>query len=81
MKQYRKIPVVISAVRWPGYATKEIKEFAGDALIVDGTGKYVLNTPEGHSYALTVQDYIVRGVKGEFYPCKADIFDLTYEAV
>lgn len=46
----------------------------------DGTDRLVIRTPEG---TMTVEwgDWIIRGVKGELYPCKPDIFEATYEAV
>ena len=37
--------------------------------------------PEGTSYDITTSDVIIRGVKGEYYPCKKDIFEETYEII
>ena len=45
----------------------------------DGTCIYI-DTPEGQMIA-QCGDWIIRGVKGEFYPCKPDVFEATYEAV
>lgn len=45
-----------------------------------GTGEPYVSTLEGNM-TFTLCDYIIRGVKGEFYPCKAAIFEATYEPV
>lgn len=76
-QRYRKKPVVINAVKWTGKG-KEIVEWCNGDLYVDGT--LSVPTIEG---SLTVQigDYIIRGVAGEFYPCKPDIFEKTYDLV
>lgn len=83
--KYRKKPIVIEAVRWTGSpSTTESDE---DLLLVrayrDGTikavgEKLVIKTLEDE---MTAQkgDFIICGVNGEFYPCKPDIFEKTYE--
>lgn len=79
--KYRKKPVVIEAVLWRGYNTLEICHFIGipgDDLFKDG--ELYIKTLEGVHHA-SVGDFIIKGVKGEFYPCKPDIFAQTYEAV
>ena len=43
-------------------------------------GKFKITTLEGVHIA-NIDDYIIRGVKGEFYPCKPDIFEMTYEKI
>jgi hypothetical protein len=79
MKKYRKKPVVIDAVQFTGKNFDEIEAFAGgDACFVNG--ELVVATLEG-SLRATIGDYIIKGIKGEFYPCKPDIFEATYEAV
>lgn len=84
--KYRKKPVTIEAFRL-GYEVlpKWIKPYiCADKfqLIFDKTDKELIGarieTLEGIHYA-NVGDYIIKGVKGELYPCKADIFDMTYE--
>lgn len=92
MKKYRKKPVEIEAVQWTGINPSEIKEFVGDAANVEyydaayeaGAGPIVvtitIHTLEGDMKA-NKGDYIIKGVKGEFYPCKPDIFEQTYDAV
>ena len=81
-KTFVKKPVEIQAVQWDGYNFEEIKKFVG----ADGVGLFgsyknpdlVIATLEGDHHA-SVGDWIIRGVKGEFYPCKPDIFEQTYE--
>lgn len=75
---FRKKPVVIEAVQWSGSNIEELKEFMG--VIVINFGRVIVHTEEGYMRA-EEGDWIIRGVKGEFYPCKPGIFDLTYEAV
>jgi len=76
MPKYRKKPVVIEAVKWTGSNTKEINQFAMPHG-VHGS-KVVIQTLEGLMEGIP-GDWIIKGVKGEFYPCKPDIFEATYE--
>lgn len=80
IKKYRKKPVVIEALVWTGENVKEIKEFCGLECFYGFNGLELLyiKTLEGNHLA-RIGDYIIKGVKGEFYPCKPDIFKLTYE--
>lgn len=76
--QYRKKPIVIEAIQWTGDNLEELQNFVGSALAYDG--KLTIHTLEGDHEA-KVGDYIIKGVQGEFYPCKPEIFAKTYEAV
>jgi len=77
--KYRKKPVVIDAVQYTGANFNDIEEFVGgDAEFREG--QLVVATLEGPLRA-SPGDWIIKGVKGEFYPCKPNIFALTYEAV
>ena len=85
--KFRKKPVEIEAVQWTGSNTNEIVLFAGEACRVlstdPETGKpisLVIHTLEG-DMSVNVNDWIIKGVNGEFYPCKPDIFEKTYEKV
>lgn len=85
MGQYRKKPVVIEAVQWTGENVAEVDAFIGDGLEDNDDGAkpgqpISIETLEGVMTA-QVGDWIIRGVKGELYPCKPDIFEATYEAV
>ena len=77
--KYRKKPVVIEAVQWTGENTEELHNFLG-YFILDGLGFLVIQSLEGDHLA-SPNDWIIKGVKGEFYACKPDIFELTYEKV
>lgn len=76
MAKFRKKPVVIDAVQFTGNFD-EIEQFVGgDAEFRDG--ELIVATLEGPLRA-SRNDWIIKGVKGEFYPCKPDIFAATYE--
>ena len=95
MAKYRKKPVVVEAIRWTGKNLFEVISFtdsrpdlsdgetAGrweaycDLVAKDG---FKIKTLEGYMSA-SIGDWIIRGVAGEFYPCKPDIFEATYELV
>ncbi len=82
--KYKKKPVEIEAVEIIEFEEEEFKTFSewmGDSLVVDENQHFRVKTLEGHSYPITLDDYIIKGVNNEFYPCKKDIFELTYERV
>lgn len=75
--KYRKKPVVVDALVWNGCNAREIVMFVGhDAFFRNG--ELYISTLEGPHHA-SVGDYIIKGVNGEHYPCKPDIFEKTYE--
>lgn len=91
--KYRKKPVVIEAIKFNGINNVEINDFVGKTLKVElesetaylaGKGVPIFSlfipTLEGEMKALP-GDFIIKGVNGEFYPCKPDIFEKTYEEV
>lgn len=95
MTRYRMKPSEIEAIQFTGDNEYEIAEFIGIPIsnllmsvdaILRADGDYRENThihihtPEG-TRTVDYGDYIIKGVKGEFYPCKPDIFDETYEEV
>lgn len=87
MAYFRKKPVVIEAVQYgPETGKKVLQEFQDDVADFLGSNieivgnQIVIPTLEGDHLA-SPGDFIIRGVKGEFYPCKPDIFDMTYEPV
>ena len=80
-KKYVKKPVVIEAVRWDGSNKVEIQKFMGQYLDENTIHHHlIVPTLEGNHIA-SCGDYIIKGVNGEFYPCKPDIFLKTYEEV
>lgn len=89
MAKFRKKPVVIEAIQLTdGLTSGDLCDFFGydgmsisclDKFRIDGVCVYI-KTLEGEMKA-GMNDWIIKGVAGEFYPCKPDIFAATYEAV
>lgn len=91
MAKFRKKPVVIEAIQWTGDNLQEVITFTGlnesarkwtweeyeDVVMREGLKIFTLEGP----LMASVGDYIIRGVRGELYPCKPDIFKQTYEGV
>lgn len=83
--KYRKKPVVIEAIQYRGYNSLPlVKKLMGNefekVLFKPNSEKLIIPTLEG-DHETSVGDYIIKGIKGEFYPCKPDIFEATYEKV
>ena len=77
--RYIKKPVEIEAIQWTGDNLDEIKKFVGSFLLVDEVmSRIYIRTLEGRMEA-SKNDYIIKGVDGEFYPCKPTIFEKTYD--
>ena len=79
VKKYKKKPVIVEAIKWTGTNLPECMAFAGSRLQYRD-GELYCDTLEGKMLA-NVGDFIIKGVKGEFYPCKPDIFEATYDEV
>lgn len=86
MPEYRKRPVVIEAMQWDGSlaSAQAVVEWGQHQLLgctelPGGLVRLQVTTLEGVLLA-SPGDWIIRGVQGEFYPCKPDIFAATYEA-
>ena len=94
--KYRKLPIEIEAVQWNGNNLVEVVTFLEGKSpkldlevtrlkwedykdLIAKEGLYI-NTLEG-SMKASINDYIIKGIAGEFYPCKEDIFLKTYESV
>lgn len=89
--KYRKKPVQIEAVQWTGGNLREVIDFTGlhpsaekwnwdeFEAVVEELGLKIF-TSEGTMMA-SIGDWIIKGIKGEFCPCKPDIFEQTYEPV
>lgn len=85
--KYRKKPVVIEAIQFTGLASLnkmtnhwqkaflDVADFDAD----EEKENFFIETLEGNHCA-NLGDYIIKGIKGEFYPCKPDIFEASYEA-
>jgi hypothetical protein len=91
--QYRKKPVVIDAELFTYPPTPEFKEFVGKYLGNIKKSRHIGSKAEAQIYTLedgrimkvahiaTEGDYVIKGVEGEFYACKPEIFHKTYEAI
>ncbi len=81
MSKYRKKPVVIEAVQWDG-SQQSIEDMASLTCNVGfpagPNDSLIVRTLEG-DMTCQLNDWIIKGVKGELYPCKPDIFEATYE--
>ena len=84
MAKFRKKPVVIEAMQFTDETKDQVFNFVTCTCYPawDGNGNPALSiqTLEGDMIA-TLGDWIIKGVNGEFYPCKPDIFEKTYEPV
>lgn len=88
MAFYRKKPVVIEAIQWTGTLTSKhniasyFPELNTVALSWKGdiVSNWEIGTLEG-KHKVSPGDFIIKGIKGEFYPCKPDIFLATYDIV
>jgi hypothetical protein len=91
--KYRKKPVIIEAIQWNENNLEEVMKFIGSEFKYEkNTSYYTCKFNYGTALGLRLctlegemkvnkGDYIIKGVKGEFYPCKPDIFEETYEVV
>ena len=94
IKSYTKLPVTVQAIQWDGKNLKEVTSFiSGKPVnlseyaaifaweryekIISDKG-LTINTLEGEMKA-SIGDYIIKGINGEFYPCKPGIFNKTYQ--
>jgi len=90
MFKAKKKPIIVEVILWLGSNWEEINNFLPrdlwwleDGSLVNQTNLYqpiILKTLEG-KMKVEVGDYIIKGVRGEFYPCKPDVFEKTYELV
>lgn len=87
MKKYRKKPIVVEAIQWNGVNRGEVEMFCGHdnvefkVEILSGSTlglQLIIKALEGDMVA-NRGDYIIKGICGEFYSCKEEIFEKTYE--
>ena len=79
IKKFRKKPIVIEAIQWDGNNHDEIFKWSSQVYWFNSDYLEV-DTKEGRIKA-SINDWIIKGIKGEFYPCKPDIFEKTYEDI
>ncbi len=87
MTRFRKRPITIEAIQWRGDNLLEIQQWGAPATrLAASTDALIIGTLEDGPnneaiHVATVGDWIIRGVAGEYYPCKPDIFEASYEQV
>lgn len=92
--QYRKKPIIIEAKQVPTYEAQRVVAYVDECVALAewcGGKSYMMEQANSDNHILipTLEgdmkaksgDFIIKGVKGEFYPCKPDIFEATYEPV
>ena len=82
MAFYKKKPVIIEAIQWDGTqeSSHKILRFCKMAEWKVVANTIIISTLEGDMNVF-IDDYVIKRVQGEFYPCKPDIFEKTYEFV
>lgn len=81
--KFRKKPVVIDAIKWDGKDTSidGIRALNPSVTVkLLGSARLLIQTLEGELFC-QIEDWVIKGVKGELYPCRNDIFEKTYEPV
>ncbi len=78
--KYIKKPLVIDAVKWNGSNIDEVQLTLGIVEVQQElcSDELIIPTLEGNMIA-SKGDYVIKGIKGEFYPCKPDIFEASYD--
>lgn len=82
IQKFRKKPVVIETIQWTGTekSSHEVIKFCEQAFWSIPSNVITIDTLEGTMQA-NIGDWIIKDVAGEFYPCKPDIFEKTYEKI
>jgi len=79
--RYVKKPIAVEAIQWTGDNFKEIQDFMHEHHVIKTVyNELIIPTLEGEMKA-PVESWIIRGPMGEYYPCRGDVFEETYEAV
>lgn len=85
MGKFRKKPIIVEAIQWNGRTVGDAYKFCAENNLpqfnvgsIDGKAGLIIPTLEGNMVA-SRGDWIIKGVNGEYYPCKPDIFEKTYE--
>lgn len=79
--KYVKKAVIVEALPWTGDNVDQLAEFMGELFLIVGQDEKIrIDTLEGPIWA-SLGDFIIKGLQGEYYPCKPDIFAMTYDKV
>lgn len=81
--KFKKKPVVIEAMKWNGKNIDELTVFSGGQVFLEDDELVIKTLEDGKTgkakHVASIGDFIIKGVQGEFYFCKPDIFEQTYE--
>ena len=80
MARYRTRPCEIEAIQWTGENIIELLDWGRGKILWDDADDLFIDTLEGRMKA-NINDYIIKGLRGEFYPCKPDVFKKKYERI
>ena len=80
MARYRTKPCEIEAIQWTGENLIELLDWGQGNILWNDVDDLFIDTLEGRLKA-DINDYIIKGLKGEFYPCKPDVFKKKYERI
>ena len=79
--RYIKKPIAVEAIQWTGDNFQEVREFMNDAhVVITMYDDLIIPTLEGDMKA-PKDSWIIRGPMGEYYPCRREVFEETYEPV
>ena len=80
MAKYKTKPCEIEAIQWTGKNIIEILDWGQGKILWNDVDDLFIDTLEGRMKA-DINDYIIKGLRGEFYPCKPDVFEKKYEKI
>lgn len=80
MARYKTKPCEIEAIQWTGKNIIELLDWGQGKILWNDVDDLFIDTLEGRMRA-NVYDYIIKGLRGEFYPCKPDVFEKKYEKI
>ena len=80
MARYKIKPCEIEAIQWTGENLIELLDWGQGNILWNDVDDLFIDTLEGRLKA-DINDYIIKGLKGEFYPCKPDVFEKKYERI
>lgn len=80
MAKYKTKPCEIEAIQWTGKNIIELLDWGQGKILWNDVDDLFIDTLEGRMKA-NINDYIIKGLRGEFYPCKPDVFEKKYEEI
>ena len=80
MAKYKTKPCEIEAIQWTGKNIIELLDWGQGKILWNDVEDLFIDTLEGRMKA-NINDYIIKGLRGEFYPCKPDVFEKKYEKI